>query len=179
MTQVGNVYGQALYTLAQDEGISEVVLEDLQVLKDSFAQEPGFLRILAAPNLSKEERCQIVDDSFRGKVHGYVLNFLKILTEKGYIIHFPECCDCFQEQYNLDNDILPVKAVTAVPLSKEQTERLIKKLSDMTGKTIQLEKRVDPLCIGGVRLDFDGKRLDDTVAHRLEAIGSLLKNTVL
>ena len=108
-----------------------------------------------------------------------MLNFLKILTEKGYIRHFPECCDSYEEQYNLDKGILPVRAVTAVPLSEEQTGKLTKKLSDMTGKTIKLEKRVDPECIGGVRLDFDGRRLDNTVAHRLEAIGSLLKNTVL
>jgi len=42
-----------------------------------------------------------------------------------------------------------------------------------------IENQIDTDCIGGVRLDFDGKRLDDTVAHRLEAIGGLLKNTVL
>ena len=66
MTQVGNVYGQALYTLAKDEGFSEVVLEDLQVLKSCFAAEPNFVRLLAAANLSKEERCQVLDNSFRG-----------------------------------------------------------------------------------------------------------------
>ena len=179
MTQVGNVYGQALYALAREEGVSEYVLEDLQVLKSSFAAQPKFLRLLAASNLSKEERCQIVDESFRGKIHIYVLNFLKILTEKGYVRHFSECCDSFEEQYDFDENILSVKVVTAVPLSQEQTERLTKKLSNMTDKRIKLEKKVDADCIGGVRLDFDGKRLDDTVAHRLENIGCLLKNTVL
>ena len=179
MTQVGNVYGQALYTLAKDEGICAVVLDDLRVLKNCFAAEPKFLRLLGASNLSKEERCQIVDNSFRGKIHIYVMNFLKILTEKGYVRHFLECCDSFEAQYNCDMGILPVKAVTAVPLSAKQAEKLTKKMSDMTGKTIQLENKVDPLCVGGVRLDFDGKCLDDTVAHRLEAIGSLLKDTVL
>ena len=60
-----------------------------------------------------------------------------------------------------------------------QTEKLAKKLSGITGKTVLIENQIDADCIGGVRLDFDGKRLDDTVAHRLEAIGGLLKNTVL
>ena len=39
--------------------------------------------------------------------------------------------------------------------------------------------RVDPQVLGGVRLDYDGKRLDDTVSHRLDAVRRLLKNTVL
>jgi F0F1-type ATP synthase delta subunit len=38
---------------------------------------------------------------------------------------------------------------------------------------------VDAACIGGVRLDYDGKRVDGTVSNRLEKLGSLLKNTVL
>ena len=60
MTQVGNVYGQALYSLAKDEGLSSVVLEELKVLKESFSEEPEFLRLLAAANLSKDERCRIM-----------------------------------------------------------------------------------------------------------------------
>ena len=44
---------------------------------------------------------------------------------------------------------------------------------------IKLCCRVDPAVLGGVRLDYDGKRLDDTVSHRLDAIRGLLKDTVL
>ena len=84
MTQIGSVYGQALYDLAKAEGIAEPILKQITVLAQSFAQEPDFLRLLSAPNLSKQERCDIVDQSFRGKTHEYVVNFLKILVEKGY-----------------------------------------------------------------------------------------------
>ena len=179
MTQVGSVYGEALYGLVREEGLEKTVLEELKVLQESFSGEPGFLKLLSAPNLSKEERCGIIDNCFRGKVHGYVLNFLKILTEKGYIRRFSECVEAFRQLYNADHGILCVTAVTAVALSVAQTEKLCAKLAGITGKTIDLANRVDPSCMGGVRLDYDGKRLDDTVSHRLEAIGSLLKNTVL
>ena len=179
MTQVGSVYGEALYSLAREEGLDKTVLEQLKVLDQSFSQEPGFLKLLSAPNLSKEERCKVLDDCFRGKVQEYVLNFLKILTEKGYIRRFSECVEAFRQQYNADHGILCVTAVTAVPLTQAQEGKLCAKLAGITGKTIDLANRVDPACMGGVRLDYDGKRLDDTVSHRLEAIGSLLKNTVL
>ena len=75
--------------------------------------------------------------------------------------------------------ILVVTAVTAVALTAAQQARLTEKLSGITGKTIDLRNRVDPNVLGGVRLDYDGKRLDDTVAHRLNAIHGVLKNTVL
>ena len=179
MTQVGSVYGEALYTLALEEGLTKDILAELNVLEQSFHQEPDFIRLLSSPSISKQERCQVLDDSFRGKVHNYVLNFLKILTEKGYIKYFSNCCKAFENHYNLDNGILPVTAITAVALSTEQAQKLTGKLTRITGKTVQLRNRVDPACIGGVRLDYDGKRLDDTVSHRLEAIRGLLKDTVL
>lgn len=179
MTQIGSVYGQALYSLACDEDLSGQILNELFALQQSFSQEPDFLRLLSAPNLSKQERCQILDDSFRGKVQPYVLNFLKILTEKGYVRHFSDCCSAYRESYNADNGILPVKAVTAVALTQAQRKRLSGKLAGITGKTIELENQVDPAVLGGVRLDYDGKRVDDTVSHRLDAVRSMLKNTVL
>ena len=179
MSQVGTVYAQALYALTKEESCSEAVLKELAVLGESFAKEPKFVQLLSAPNLSKEERCGILDESFRGKVHPYVLNFLKILTEKGYMRRFSDCCKAFRQLYNEDHGILEVFAYTAIALSDDQRERLSQKLQAVTGKTIDLINRVDPDCLGGVRLDYDGKRVDDTVEHRLESISALLKNTVL
>ncbi len=85
MTQVASVYAQALYELARDEGMSQPLLVQMDVLKEAFAQEPDFLRLLSMPSLSKEERIKILDDSFAGRVEPYLLNFLRILTRKGYM----------------------------------------------------------------------------------------------
>ncbi|MBO5322595.1 MAG: ATP synthase F1 subunit delta [Oscillospiraceae bacterium] len=179
MTQVGSVYGEALYDLAKSERLSQKILQELTVLEESFRQSPEFLRLLAAQSLSKQERCAILDDSFRGKLHPYVLNFLKILTEKGYPKHFFDCVTAYREHYNRDNGILPVTAITAAPLSEEQLTRLRQKLAVITGKTIQLTNKLEPSVLGGIRLDYDGKSLDGTIAQRLDAIRKTLKNTAL
>jgi F-type H+-transporting ATPase subunit delta len=121
----------------------------------------------------------VLDDSLRTQVHPYVLNFLKILTEKGYVRHFSGCCQVFKKQFNKDHGILPVTAVTTIPLSDELREKLIQKLESVTGKRVELECRVDPECLGGVRLDLDGMQLDGTVRRRLDEIRNILKSTVL
>ena len=179
MTEVGSVYGESLYELAKDESLGKVIGEQLAVLQESFRQEPDFIRLLSSPNLTKAERCQVLDDSFRGKVHPYVLNFLKILTEKGYMRHFSNCCDAYTARYDQDNGIVRVDAVSAVALSPEQTDKLTRKLNRITGKEIVLRNRINPAVLGGIRLDYDGQRLDDTVSHRLDAIRDLLSKTVL
>ena len=179
MTQAANTYAQALYDLAKDEGMGKLLLEELAVLKKVFVETPQYSKLLSTPDIPKQERCGILDEAFRGKVHPYVLNFLKILTEKGYPRHFSDCCAAYRNRYNQDHDILPVRAVTAVALTESQSARLCEKLQTITGKTIELTNRVEPGVLGGVRLDYDGKQLDDTVSHRLENIRNLLNTTVL
>ncbi len=179
MSQIGNAYGQGLYTLAKEEDLTKQILTQLDNLNTAFSQEPDFLRLLAAPNLSKEERCAILEESFRSKVHPYVLNFMKLLTEKGYMRHFPDCCRVYTEQFNEDNGIVEVWAVSAVALTQDQTQKLTQKLEDKLGKTVTLKNRIDPEVLGGVRLDYKGKRVDGTVKNRLDSVAALLKNTVL
>ena len=179
MMKIGSVYGEALYELAKDENLSADIGAQLKVLKASFQQEADFVKLLSTPSLTKAERCQILDNSFRSEVHPYLLNFMKILTEKGYMRYFSDCANAYMNRYNQDNGILPVTAVTAVALSAEQTEKLTAKLNKITGKHVELINRIDPSCLGGVRLDYDGQRLDDTISHRMATIRDMLKNTVL
>lgn len=179
MTQIGTVYGGALYQLAAEENISEEILKQLLVLDDSFRENPEFLTLMDSPALPKAERCGILQESFGNAVHPYVLNFLKILTEEGHIRQFSQCCVSYRSAYNEANNILPVTAVSAIALNENQLQRLTQKLQNMTGATIQLRNLVDPECLGGIRLDLDGKCLDDTVAHRLRELRELLQKTVL
>lgn len=179
MTGIAENYGQALYTLAKDESLAGVILQQLTSLDEAFENEPDFLRLLATPNLAKDARVGIVDNSFREKVHPYILNFLKILTEKGYARYFRDCVKVYKQHYNEDNGIISVSAVTAVALSDLQQEKLQQKLESVIGKKVELLFRVDPACLGGVRLDYDGKRIDGTVLNRLDNMRQMLKNAIL
>lgn len=179
MMQIGYTYAQALYDLAKEEMLTEQVLQQLQVLREAFENEPTFCRLLSAPNISKEERLAVIDGGFRDQLHPYVLNFVKILTERGYIGSFADCCKAFRSLYNEDNGILQVKTVTATELTDTQREKLISKLSAITGKRIELLCKVDPEVLGGVRLSYDGKQLDGTVRNRLDGLFASLKNTVI
>lgn len=175
MSEIGTSYAQALYSLAEEESVTDQILQQLETLDVSFAQEPDFLRLLSTPNLSKAERCQLLDDSFRGKVHPYVLNFLKLLTEKGHARQFGDCARQYRSIYNEKHGIVSVVATTAVAMTAAQKEKMQAKLEAVTGKTVQLLTRVEPACMGGVRLDYDGKRIDGTVKNRLDAMKELLK----
>ncbi|MBQ7767871.1 MAG: ATP synthase F1 subunit delta [Oscillospiraceae bacterium] len=178
MSQAGTVYGQGLYTLAQEEGLEEQILGELAVLQTAFGENPEFLKLLASHNIPLQERLDLLEESFRGKVHQYVLNFLKLLTEKNHIRQFPECCKAYREQYNTDKGILEVQVFTAIALSDAQKVRLTDKLTALTGKKISLLCKIDPAVLGGVRLRYDGCQVDGTIQGRLDEMSKTLKNEV-
>lgn len=179
MTQVATLYGQALYALASEEAMTDEILSQLDTLKGCFSEQSAYLALLGCQSLPKQERCALLDESVDSAVHPYILRFLKILVEKGYIRHFDGCCEAYRQNYYRDNGILPVTATTALPLSDAQAARLREKLCAITQKKILLSNKVDETLLGGVRLDYDGKQLEDSIAHRLDDIRQTLKNTVL
>lgn len=179
MTGAAGVYGQGLYTLAKEEALEDCILQELDLLKVAFGEQPDFLKLLSSANVPKQERLDIIDSSFRGKVQPYVLNFLKLLTEKGYIAHFADCCETYHAQYNEDKGILRVRAVSAFPLTDSQKAQLTDKLVAITGKKIDLACKVDQSVLGGIRLSYGGIQVDGTVQSRLQAMEKRLKNTVI
>lgn len=174
MSGAAGVYGQGLYALAKEEALEDAILQELTALQTAFSEQPEFLKLLASSNVAKQERLEIIDSSFRGKVQPYVLNFLKLLTEKGYIAHFADCCKAYREQYNEDKGILQVRAVSAIALTEAQKETLTQKLTAITGKEIHLVCKEDKSVLGGVRLSYNGVQVDGTVQSRLQAMEKAL-----
>ena len=170
MTELAKRYGGSLYDLAAEENLTEQLLQELQTAVDSIEAEPQYKRLLATPSVPKKERCALLDEAFRGKVHLYVLNFVKILCEKGTLRELPGCARAFRVRYNQAYGILEATAVTAIPMTAEQTARLHEKLEKVTGKKIDLSTKVEPGVLGGIRLDIEGTELDGTVQNRLATL---------
>ncbi len=170
MTEFGREYGEGLYALCAEEKLDQTVLGEVQAVHKAFRENEDFLRLLGNMSMSKEERVRIVDETFRGRLHEYTLNFLKLLVERGAIHAFGECAAAYQESYFRDHQVTVAEVTTAAALDGEQKNRLLEKLKKLTGKEIVIKEKIDPSVLGGVLLQMDGKRYDNTVRHRLAAI---------
>lgn len=170
-------YGTAVYQLAVEENCSKEVFDDFQKVAEVFGQNPEFIRLLSNPRLSAAERAETVGKVFGGRINKTLLNTLKILAEKRRCDAVGKCCEVYKRLYCEDNNILPVTAVSAVGLSEAQKERLSEKLRKKTSSEILLSCKVDPSCIGGIRLEYGGKRYDASVRGKLSDLGRAIKNS--
>ena len=170
MTKTAKIYADALYDLAQETNAAEDYAPEVHMVAALLQENPEFLRLLADPSLPKQERVQLLDGCFGGKIQPYLLNFLKILCERGIIREYAGCAREFAVRYHADFGILEVTAWTAVPMDAPQREALARRLAEVTGKRIELRCRIDARLLGGVRLEYDGKMVDGTALGRLQGI---------
>ena len=100
MTETARMYGGSLYDLAAEEGLDERILGELDGVTALLNGDAEYLHLLSIPSIPKKERCALLDEAFRGQVHLYVLNFMKLLCEKGALRELPGCARAYRLRYN-------------------------------------------------------------------------------
>lgn len=179
MTQTARLYGGSLYDLAVEEKLADTILEQMQEIRDIFRENPDYVKLLSEPSLPKEERIKLIEEAFGGQAERYLVNFIKLLCERGLLGEYAGCCEAFTRRYNADHGIAEAVVTSAVALSEIQMTALREKLEKISGKKVSLVQKTDPSVLAGLRVELEGKQLDGTVQGRLSGISKKLSEIIV
>jgi F-type H+-transporting ATPase subunit delta len=99
-----------------------------------------------------------------------VVNFLRLLAEKGRAGELPEIVDELDRLVAEEERILEVELTTATDLSDVEFGRILGQIESASGRKVQASRKVDPDLIGGIVLQAGSMRLDGSVRGRLERL---------
>ncbi len=170
MNEFSRVYGEALYDLSSDESRDEAILMQVRAVDGILKREPQYAKLISARSLPLAQRLSLLEEAFGSRIDAYLLNFMKLLCERGALDQFHGCAEVYQARFNERHNILPVTVFTAVPLDEERRTRLKEALQRKTGKTVELTEKVDPELRGGIRCEMAGKRLDNTILTKMDSL---------
>lgn len=179
MTDRARLYGDSLYLLATEEGVTQEILEQMGVIRALFAETPEYLRLLSEPSIDLSERLSLIDEAFGAETNRYLVNYVKILCEKGILLDFAGSCDEFVRRYNADNGIAEAVVTSAVALSDAQKRALSEKLASASGKKVSLTYRIDARVLAGIKVEMEGRELDGTAAGHMAGILRRLEGLTL
>ena len=165
------LYGGSLYELAAGEDLAQTIMEELRLVWQLFKENPSYRKLLKEPSILLAQRIALLDSAFGGQIHPYLLNFLKLLCEKGMIMELGGCCREYRAHFYEDNDMASAFVTSAVALTGGQAAALKTRLESLTGKKILLTQKVDESLLGGLKVEFEEKRLDGTLRERLNVLG--------
>jgi len=160
-------YATALFNAARKAGVVDQVESDLGLVSFTVESSPRLRQALESPLVPAERKHGVLDGVFRGKVHEVTLSYLYLLVDKRREEAITATEPVYIELANEARGIVSVNVTTAAPLSKEQEARLKAKLSERTGKTVELAVRVDPSIIGGVSIKIGDTVIDGSIKGQL------------
>jgi F-type H+-transporting ATPase subunit delta len=179
MTQTARLYGTSLYELAAEEQLTDTIMEQMGEIRRLFQENPDYVRLLSEPSIPKKERTDLIEQAFGVQAQRYLVNFLKLLCEKGILMEYAGCCEEFTRRYHMDHNIAEAVVTSAVALSDEQMAALKSKLEKISGKTVALVQKRDPAVLAGLRVELEGRQLDGTVQSRLSGISRKINEVVM
>jgi len=164
---VGRVYAEALLELANEHGVVDELAEQFQSLMPTIAAGGELHRLLSNPAIGDQERGQIVQRVFEGKVHDLLYKMLRVLGDKGRLSSLPEVASGYLLAVADARGQVDVQAFVATELDSAAAKQVADQIGQALGKTVSLSQRVDPALIGGMKIKVGDRLIDASVASQL------------
>ena len=102
---------------------------------------------------------------------------LAVMAQRGDMDLINRIYASFAEQLERKLNVVVVDVTTVVPLDDHLREVITNKVEADLGTKIVLRERIDTSLLGGILITADGRRIDASVASKLEAARAALKQT--
>ena len=169
MSAAHRIYARALFEAAQDEGRLDRVHADVRSLREAVEQVDELRALLENPEVDSRVKGDVLARVAQG-ADELVVNFARLLAEKGRAGELPEVADELDTLVAAEQQILDVELTTAHELSDKEFGRILGRIEEASGRKVQASRSVDPDLIGGIVLQAGSLRLDASVRGRLERL---------
>lgn len=165
--QVGNRYAEAIYGIAEERNSVKEVYEMLNLLMELYKNDIDFKNFILNPLINVEEKEAVLKEIFKEQDERN-LEIAMYILKKDRMEYIRNIVAEFLKIDYKKNRVLDVKAIFTRELTEEQREKLITKLSQKTGKKINLEVIIDKSVLGGGIIKIGDKIIDGTIRKDLE-----------
>ncbi len=176
---VSTTYSTALFDVCVEENKVDIFMEEMSFIKDTFKQHIDFFELLKTPGIGLDEKKSILDNVFGDKICKEISNFLKILIDKRRIKNIIEIAQEFEKMVYNHKGIVRAKAYTSTALTDEKLKKLEARLSEKTGKTVEVENLIDETLLGGVMIKFNDMVIDGTLKGKLKDLENNLNRIIV
>ncbi len=169
-------YSDALFALALEEEKSDLIKDQLSFVDKQMQENKEFLSLMMHPKIHKEQKKQVLQEIFVKQLDRTMLNFLKLLTDKGRFHDLHEICKEYCKRYNEENNIAVAEVCSARSLHQEEVQKIQTMLEKKLNKQVEMHIRIDEDLLAGVRIKINDVVLDHTAWNKMEHLKRLAIN---
>lgn len=170
MSEIASSYAEALLSVAKDNDKVKVFKDELSLVNKAFNDVENIKAFFANVKISKNEKKQLLEDSFKGQIDQLLINFLKVLIDRGRISMYQEIFKEYRQVANKELNIKEGIVESARPLTDSQIKTLEKSLGD----NVELYPRINANLISGFKIILDNQVFDVSMREKIDNLSSML-----
>lgn len=164
MSQIAARYAKTLFQFTQNEDFRE----QLQAFEDFLQKYPDIHRFFYSPHVPLEKKIKVLEKG--PQLNPQLVLFLKLLLKNRRFTLLPEVileyCHLVRKRLGIVEAFLK----SAHLISEDQKKSILQKLTDFTGKEVELETAIDPKLLGGGVLTINHHLIDFSIKGKLSEL---------
>jgi len=170
-------YAKATLDLAVDNKTTAAVEEDMKAILSTIADSKELQEVLASPVVKGAAKKDILTNIFK-ESNTITQGVIGMLVDNKRVGLLQEVA----QKYIVLNEALKGQNIalvtTAVPLTPELEEKILAKVTQITGNKVAIENKIDPSIVGGFVLRVGDLQYDASIANKLNGIRREFSNTL-
>jgi len=167
--EIAQVYARSLFQVAKEQSKLDDIREQLGEFADALEENRSLTTFFFSPYFSTEEKKDGLHKAVEGEDEIFG-NFLELLLEKHRMPLIHRIRRDYDGLWREEHKLLAVQVTTAIELDEDIVKSLGDRISESTGRQIELTSEVKPEIIGGIVLRVGNSILDASIRNRLEQL---------
>ena len=173
---ISDRYASALYDLASEKKLVDVVLDDLLFIQSTIKNNKDLKLVIKSPLIKSNDKLEILQNILKSKNPNELsLTFLKVLSKNK---RFQKTVDIISQFKNINaqkrGDVL-ADITSAEKLSNEQQDNIKEQLRTILGDKLSLSYKVDKQIIGGLIIKVGSKMIDTSLSNKINKLKIAMK----
>jgi F-type H+-transporting ATPase subunit delta len=169
MEEIAQVYARSLFEVASEKDRADEIREQLGQFAEALDEDRDLQVFFFSPYFSTKEKQEGLDRAVTGADEIFV-NFLKLLIENHRMPVIFRVRRGYEALWEEANRLLPVSVTSAVELDKATVRHIGDRISEQTGRRVELSAHVEPDILGGIVVRVGNAVLDASVRGRLDQL---------
>ncbi|WP_031550684.1 F0F1 ATP synthase subunit delta [Parvularcula oceani] len=175
-SEVAQRYASAFFDLAKEQDVVPALESDMRGLRGALSQSDDLRRLVASPVFDADEKTRgmkaVLD---KMGAHALTQNLVGLLARNGRLFALDGIARAFLDQAAKSRGEVSAEAVSAHPLSADQTTALRAQIEAAVGKAVNLETKTDPSLLGGLIVKVGSRMMDSSLRTKLSRLHGRLK----
>lgn len=177
---VNKTYGDALFQVALENNKIDEYYSEIKVVYQALLENEEMYKFFNHPKISKDEKIQVVENIFKGRVSDDITGFLILMLKKDRQDNIEETIEYFIEAVKEFKKIGTAYVTTAISLNDTQKKDIETKLKNTTDYVaFEMNYIVDKDIIGGMIIRIGDRVVDSSIKTKIYNISKELYNIQL